>query len=229
MPSSARPTASSAVLISSAPTLGPTNSVRRYSYLSPSADLTASTARCWAFSGFSFGLASWRWIRTSTVSAAPNSCSATSPSPRPERVLRMPARSAAGVGALTSSTIPPAKSMPKLNPLKTIEPTETMVMSSEKAKQIRWIRMKLMRVSGGTRCSGRNQFIIISDHQRLRPVPAEPQHGDHPGHHDRSEQRDGDADGERQAEALDRAGAEHEQQQRRDHRRDVRVDDRAHC
>ena len=61
MPSSARPTASSAVLISSAPTLGPTNSVRRYSYLSPSAALTASTARCWAFSGFSFGLASWRW------------------------------------------------------------------------------------------------------------------------------------------------------------------------
>jgi hypothetical protein len=73
----------------------------------------------------------------------------------------MPARSAVGVGALTSSTMPPAKSMPKLNPLKTIDATEAMVMTSEKMKQIRWIRMKSMRVSAGIRCSGRNQFIMI--------------------------------------------------------------------
>src|SRR4051812_11705531 len=97
-------------------------------------------------------------------------------------------------------------------------------MRTERMKAGLWKRMKSKRVSAGTRWKGL-YMVGASERQQLRPRTAQPDRGHEARHENRGEEGGDDADQQGDREALDRAGAELEQEQGRDDVGDVGIDD----
>ena len=109
--SKAQTTANIPFWANSAPTVGPTNSVRRMSKSEPRVDVMASIAAICAFSS-----PSWRCTRTNTSVSLPKLCSEISPRPSLPRLPRNPEISAGPAVLRASIRMPPRKSMPRFKP-----------------------------------------------------------------------------------------------------------------
>src|SRR3546814_448450 len=207
--------------ISSWPTVGPTNSVRRYSTPGPSASRTRLVALIWAASS-----PVCRWIRIRSSRSAPNSCRLTSPTPNPFRVLRSPEISA-GPGVRTSIRMPPLKSIPKFSPAVASATNEPRTRTAERTKQKTRARSTGTRAPRGMNRTGFSMMRFPgSDRQHGGTPAAHPDHRDQPRHHHRGEHGSEDADTERHREAFDRPRPERIQEHHREQRRQVRIDDR---
>src|ERR1700716_997923 len=226
-------------------TRGPTTSTRRYSTASPSAPRTFCTAACCAASppGCSATL-------MSTSAGPPNCCNCTSPSPRPLKVARIEAMSAAPDLACTSRSVPPLKSMPKFNPWVKNRVIAKIERTADIGKLMRRKRVKSNLVSSGTiRSDGSRpkQLTTVStairmpnpiktkcvtagsafsNRHALRPLPPYPARDDQAGEQKRGEDRGDDTDAERHGEAAYRPGADIEQYRCGDEGGDVGVENR---
>src|SRR6202171_6441424 len=226
-------------------TRGPTTSTRRYSTASPSAPRTFCTAACCAASppGCSATL-------ISTSAGPPNCCNCTSPRPRPLRVERIEAMSAAPDLDCTSSSVPPLKSMPKFNPWVKNSVIATIESAAEIGKLMRRKRVKSKCVLSGTiRSDGSRPSALttvstamrtpspmrtkcvtagsaFSNRHALRPLPPHPGRHDQAGKRKRGENRGDDADAERHGEAAHRPGADIEQHRGGDEGGDIGIQDR---
>src|SRR6202011_2907066 len=226
-------------------TRGPPTSTRRYSTASPSAPRTFCTAACCAASppGCSATL-------ISTSAGPQNCCNCTSPRPRPLRVERIEAMSAAPDLARISSSVPPLKSMPKFNPWVKNSVIATIESAAEIGKLMRRKRVKSKCVLSGTiRSDGSRPSALttvstamrtpspmrtkcvtadsaFSNRHALRPLPPHPGRHDQAGKRKRGENRGDNADAERHGEAAHRPGADIEQHRRGDERGDIGIEDR---
>src|SRR4029077_10699549 len=118
--------------------------------------------------------------------------------------------------------VPPEKSMPNFRPFCTNTAKTPSAISAQEAKIARHLYFrKSMLVCRKNSISGflygdRVDVLAAAVHELEQRV----------GHEDGREHRDQQTDDQRDGEALDRAGAELQQEEGRDDRRRVRVDDR---
>src|SRR5262245_16839739 len=201
---------------------GPTSSCDRTSKLPRLARLrlsTTSRAPASRLVPSSAVVTSGRRISHSWFAASPNGWTIFSPCT--ESSARRTASSLTACSNLTTTSVPPEKSMPSGSPFLPIIAAPARITSSDSAMACQRQRMK------SKLGFLRNSIELVLDAE-LRDVAAPRQRElEHRARHEDGGEHVGQqADGQRRGEAADRPGAELEEERRRDERGHVRIENR---
>src|SRR5512140_1562364 len=153
-------------------------------------------------------------------SEPPMPCTDTSCRPPASARVRTSA-AVTGWSNFSSTTVPPAKSTPKLKPHAAMPTRMARLMIVDAKMAIFRLPMKSMFVL----CLMSLMASPFSDRHRLGVAAVDEVGGDDARHHDGREQRGQQSDDERRREPANRAGTGGEQDEAGDQRGDVRVED----